>query len=108
MICIQLPVERGLGEVSFAIVEENVAASSKGVNDQIEVAVAIDVGEAGAGGIQAGAANPGGGGYIFEMPVAEIAEEMTASTETSEEEIAPSVTVDVARGNTGTVQENLI
>jgi hypothetical protein len=98
----------GGGEAAGAIVEEEGSAMADGIDEEIEVAIAIDVGEGGAGGMEVRKVGTGRGGDIGESGAAEVAINLTATTQTAEEKVHPAVAIDIAGGDAGAVEEDLV
>ena len=61
--------------MTLAVVHENPGAASHRIDQQVQIAVSVNVGEDSACRILASATDPGGIGDILEFPIAEIAEE---------------------------------
>src|SRR3954470_10389144 len=108
MVCIEVAIEGRFGELSLTIIEKNVASTHYRIDNQVEVSVTINIGKARSCYIQVTQMNPGSDRNIFETPVPQVAEEVTVTSKTREEEIAPAIPVDVARRNARAVQENLV
>src|SRR5438270_823273 len=64
---------RPLGEDAVAVVHEERDASAERADEQIEVAVTVDVGEHGTRGMATGQRDAGSGRDVFEVKVAEVA-----------------------------------
>ena len=77
-------------------------------DEQIEIAIAVEIHEHCAGGIDASARNPRGVGDILEFPVAEVSVERVRTVQSTEIEIAPAVAVDITGGHARAVQENVV
>ncbi len=99
---------RGKTEFAFAIVEENVRACANGIDDEVEVAVAIEIDESGASAVDMGEGDAGLSGDVFKFPVAEIAVEHVVSAHAAEIEIAPAIAIHVAGGDAGAVKQDLV
>jgi len=95
-------------EMRFAVIDEDVRSFSHRVNDEIEVAIAIDVGERGPRRIGIGHGDAGRCCDILELPIPEIAIEDIRSVQGTKVEIAPAVTVDIAGGNARSVEQDLV
>ena len=108
MVRIQAAAQWGFSEVPIAIIEKNMAATCDGVDQKVQIAIAVDIGEAGAGDVQAGATDAGGGSYIFEVPIPQIPKEVAVPAKSGEEKITPSIAVNVASRNAGAIEENLV
>src|SRR5882762_1754928 len=83
-------------------------AVADGIDDQIEIAVAIQVGQRSPGGGQTGASHPGLGRDVLELPVAEIPVEGVGPIQCTEVEVAPAIPIDVTSGDPRSVEENLV
>ena len=59
-----------LVKAAFAVVQEHVRSAADGVNDQVQIAVAVNVGKNGAG-VKIGQATPAVGD-VFQLRVAQI------------------------------------
>jgi len=88
-----------LGEVAFAVVEKNRIRTGGREQDEIERAVAVDVGECGAGRVPVTRADARGLGDVLELPIAAIAVERAASLGLGEEDVGQSVAVHIAESN---------
>jgi hypothetical protein len=97
-----------LGELSLAVVAEEAGADAQPVHEKVEVRVAIEVGEHGAGGELSGAGDARLGGDVGEPPVAEIAMERVGGFGTAEVDIAAAIAIDIPEGDTGAVFKDLI
>ena len=91
-----------LGEVAFAVVEEKPGARGDAVHEQVEVAVAVDIREAGAGRDLAGARRIAEGDFL-ELPAAEVPVEPVGRLQAAKIDVGPAVAVDVADRDAGAV-----
>ncbi len=112
----EAPGLRGVGEVAVAVVQvQKVLAAVVGVeggvghlrvvvaghaHEEIEVPVAVDVGESGRAHVL-GNGDPGRGGRLLERAVAAVVEQARGSEGVRHEEVGKPVAVDVARGEAG-------
>ena len=112
----EAPGLRGVGEVAVAVVQvEEVLAAVVGVerrvghlrvvvaghaDEEVEVAVAVHVGERGRAHVL-GHRDAGGGGRLLERAVAAVVEEARGAEGVRHEEVGIPVAVDVARGDAG-------
>src|SRR5690348_4177088 len=83
-------------------------AVAERVYEQVEVAIAIDVGEDRAGGIQEGGFGKCGVGDVFKLPLAEVLVEAAAVVESGEEQVAPPIAIDITGSHAGAVEEDLV
>ena len=90
-----------LGEVALAVVHENRVRPSRREQDQVEIAVAIDVGERGPGRISVAGADAGGCRDVLEPPAAEVAVEGAAAFRAREKHVDEPVAVDIAYRDAG-------
>ena len=63
------PAFQAFGEMPMAIVEEQAGSAAEGIDQQVEVAVAIDIGQDGTGGNLSRTGDASGSRYIFKLPV---------------------------------------
>lgn len=102
----------GSGELEPALAEvaEELDAVAEGGDEQVEVTIAIKVGEGGSGGgpALAGEADAGGIGDIGEAVVPEIAIEAVGAGDGAEVEVAEAVAIDITGGDAGAVHEVLV
>ncbi len=85
----------GVGEVAGAVVEEQAVGAAQGGEQQVEVAVAVDVGEHGAGGEALGGGHAAGGGGLGEAPGALVEVEGVGALDAGEVEVGPAVGVHI-------------
>ena len=83
-------------------------ALAEGIDDQVEVAVTIEINQRAAGRRNIGAGHAGGLGFIGEPPVAQVAIQTASPIEAAKKQIAPAVAIHVTRRHAGAVEENLI
>src|SRR4051794_4606057 len=88
-----------------AFVEEAGVGTAHGSDEQIEFAIAVDVGEDRAGGSLIWAGDAGLVGDVLEFPIAEVFEEDVFAVEIAEINIAEAVAIEIAEGNAGAVEE---
>src|SRR5258708_29226692 len=91
--------------MSLAIVLENSGAASHGIDQQVQVAVAVNVGENRAGRILVSTTDPGGVGDVLKSPIAKIAEEFVVAIEAAEVEVAKAVAIDIPERDPGAAQQ---
>src|SRR5437868_3616345 len=94
--------------MAFAVVEKNICAVAHGVDDQIEIAVAIDIGKGSAGASASTISDAGFLGDVLEFPIPEIAIENVVAVDAAKIKVTPAVAVHIARGDAGTIQEDLV
>src|ERR1041384_6409472 len=82
--------------------------SAEGIDDEIEVAIPVHIGESSACGVEVRAGDPGAFRDLLESPMAEIAIEAIRSVEAAEVKITPAIAIDVAGGDARAVEEDLI
>src|SRR6185312_2091839 len=75
---------------------------------EIEIAVAVDVGERAAGRMPVGRRDAGRRGDVVEPPVASIAVELAPTLGRGEKDIRPAVAVDIAEADAGALAEDAI
>ena len=95
-------------EMAAAVVDENRRAAPDGIHKQIQIAIAVEVGERATGGIEMGQLKPGGVRDVLKPPAPEIPPQRTASAEARKEQVDESVAVDVPGGDAGAVEKNLV
>ena len=86
-----------LGEDAVAVVHEERDASAERADEQIEVAVTVDVGEHGARGMATGQRDAGPGRDVFEAGVAQVAVQGVRALVAREVDIGEAVAVHVAQ-----------
>jgi hypothetical protein len=94
-----------VGETTPAVVLEHSSAAPERVHEEIQVAVAIDIGKGRPGRVLSLAGHTGGMGDVLEAPVAQIAVKRVARIETAEVEIAPAIAIDIPGGDAGATEE---
>ena len=97
-----------LREVALAVVQEDRVRPARREQDQIEVAVAVDVGERGTGRVAVARADAGRLRDVLELPAAEIPVERAAALRAAEKDVDEPVAVDVAERDAGALPENAI
>ena len=95
-------------EARLAIVEKNMGALAHGIDDQIEIAVAVEVGQQRAARIHSRAANASAGGNVFKAPVAEVAVERVVTFKPAKINITEPVAIHVSSSYSATVEQNLV
>ena len=88
---------RPLGEDAVAVVHEERDASGERADEQIEVAVTVDVGEHGARGMATGQRDAGSGRDVFEVKVAEVAVQGVRALVARQVDVGKAVAVHVAQ-----------
>ena len=83
------------GEMAFAVVEKNICAVAHGVDDQIQIAVAVDVGKGRAGASASMISDAGCLGDALEFPIPEIAIENVVAVDAAEIKVAPAIAVHI-------------
>ena len=102
------PCHGGIGEVAASIVQETRNATPDGCDEQVQIAVAIEIDQGGSGGIEVRAIDAGLGRNLLEPPLAEVSIESIGTIETAQIEIATTVAIDVTGGDSGAVEEDVI
>jgi len=74
----------------------------------VQIAIAINIRKGATTRIQISATDAGLQGDVFEMPIAQIAEQLVAASQTAKVKIAPTVAIDIARRDTRAIQQNLV
>ena len=92
-----------LGEPAPAVVQEQSRAGGDAVDQQVGVAVAVDIGEHRAGGELPGTTDPGRIGDVGELPAAEIPVQPICSLQIGEVEVAQAVAIHVGGGDSGPI-----
>ena len=82
--------------------------TTDGIDNQVQIAIAIQVGKRGAGRVQTVAGDAGRLSDIRKLPVAQIVIECAGTAQVTEEQIAQAVAIDVSRRNARAVEKNLI
>ena len=88
---------RPLGEDAVAVVHEERDASGERADEQIEVAVTVDVGEHGTRGMATGQRDAGSGRDVFEVKVAEVAVQGVRALVARQVDVGEAVAVHVAQ-----------
>src|SRR5207253_9987149 len=96
---------RPLGEHAVAVVHEERDASAERADEQIEVAVTVDVGEHGARGMATGQRDAGPGRDVFEAGVAEVAVQGVRALVAREVDVGEAVAVHVAQRDTAALRQ---
>jgi hypothetical protein len=99
---------RDPSEASVTVIGEDVSALTDAVHDEIEVSVAIEVGERGTGGAHPLARHAGRGGHILEPPAAQVAVEHVGIIDAAKVNVAKPVSIDVTQSHAGPVQVDLV
>src|SRR5437667_692697 len=95
--------------MSIAAVLENSSAASHRVDQKVQIAIPVNVGQDGACRNLAAATNAGRVRDIFKLPVAEIAVEfVAAAVEATKIDITEAVAIHIPQGNTRAVQQILV
>ena len=94
--------------MSPAVVQKKSRAAAEAVHQQIQIAIAIDVREHGAGGRLIGAGDARFRGDLHKLPVAEVAIKRVGAVQAAKVEIAQAVAVHVPGSDAGAVQINLV
>ena len=94
--------------MAFAIVAEDARSTADRIDNQIQGAVAVEVGERGPGRVQVVAGHAGARGDVLKLPIAQVAIKRAGAADVAEEEIAPAVAIHVSRRHAGAVEQNLI
>ena len=81
------------------IIEEEEGPAANRVDEQVKVAVAVDIGKSRSGRIGTLASNASPGGDILKLPVTQIAIENIRAVQSAKIKVAPSVSVHVASGH---------
>ena len=82
--------------------------AANGIDHEIQVAIAVDVGERSPGRIQIRAIHSRCFGDILEFPIAQVAVKLALRTQATEEEITPTISIDITCRDAGTVEQNLV
>ena len=99
---------RHLGETSLAVIREHPRAVAHGVDDEIKIAIPIEIHHRGTGRRQAFARDARLSGHVHELPVAEISIERVRAGEPAEIDIAQPVAIHIARRDPGSIEQNLV
>jgi hypothetical protein len=91
-----------------SIVQEQVGSLADRADEQVEVAIAIDVGEHRAGGIQIRTSHARTIGDVREAPVAQVSVKHVGAIQATEIQIHHSVSVHVAGGHTRSIEQDLV
>src|SRR6266571_7179055 len=77
-------------------------------NQQVQPAVAVDVGEHGSATNVIGGVNPCLEGYVLESPIPEVPVEGVASLQTAQEDVGMAVAVEIADGHAAAVLQDAV
>src|SRR5712664_221446 len=94
--------------MSVAVIYENVGSAAQRIDDHIQVAIAVDVGEYRPRGIQLRASHPGGGGNVLEFPISQIAVEHVRPIQSAEVKITQTVAIHITGGHARAIEKNRI
>ena len=94
-----------VAEMSFPVTQPQFDGTAEGSHDEIEVAIAVHVGECRARGRQPREIQPARGGHVCEVHAAIVVVERRRPLDRREKNVRSPIAVDVARGNAGTGQE---
>jgi hypothetical protein len=97
-----------LVEMALTVIQEKTGAGANPVNQQVEITVAIDVGENRPRGILAKASDSRLLSDVLEPPSTQIPVEPVAAFESAEIEVTPAISIHVATRDTRTIQADLI
>ncbi len=95
-------------EFAMAIVLETEHALPCRGDEQIQETVTIEIGEDGAAIIFIGEDQTGFTCDVFELPVAEIPEKGVRGIETTEENVAQTIVIEITDGDTGTIIKHAV
>ena len=98
----------GFGEAAFAVVNENVRAAAEGIDDEVQIAVAIQIDQRGAGGRQIRTGHACRLSNVLKFPMAQVAVEAVPTVEAAKIQVAPTIPVDVPRRDARAVEQDLI
>ena len=98
----------GRGKLSLAVIEKDVGPASDGIDDQVEIPIAVDVHQGRSGRVEVRTGHTGLGGHIFEFPVAQVAIEDVVVVQPAKVEVHQAVAVHVPGRHTAPVQINLV
>src|SRR5436309_2968533 len=94
--------------MSATIVKKQPGAAANRIHEQVQVAVAIHVGEHRPRGELVGTSDACLCRNIFKLPIPEIAIEYIRPFKAAEINIAPAVPIDVAKGETGAIFQHAV
>ena len=97
-----------VGELAVAVVSKKPVRLPHGRDEQVEIAVSIDIRKRRPTGKLGGTRRAGGGGGVLKLPVAKVAVHHVAAIEPTEVNVATPVIVIVAQRHTGTVEKVLV
>jgi hypothetical protein len=84
-------------KMALAVIKKSAHTLAHGTNQQIQVTIAVQVGQNGAGGILPWASHAGGFCYILELPPTAVSKEFVWTIQPAEVEITPAVPIDISR-----------
>ena len=95
-------------EHSIAVVQEERVWSPQCRHQEIQITVAIDVGEGGPGGEAIRGRHTRQLGYVFEPPAAEVSVQHVGTIQTGEIDVYEPITVYIPQCDTRSVEEKLV
>ena len=98
-------VLRPLGEAAVSVVEEQRDPAAERADEQIEVAVPVDVGEDGARRVAAGHRDAGPGGNVFEVKVAQVAVQGVRALVAGQVDVGEAVAVHVPQRDSAALRQ---
>src|SRR5207253_315830 len=105
---IQARVALGFREMAFPIVEKNMGSTGDRIHNQIQISVAINIAKERARDIEVRAVHPARERALLESPIPQVPKQLAAPGIPAEEQVAPTVTVNIAARDPRPVQQNLI
>ena len=91
-----------LGKFGTTVIEEQPGSACDSIDDEIEVIIAVDVGECSARGSLIGTGNAGCVCDRLESPIAEVAIEFITIVQAAEVKVAPAISINITGGDAGT------
>jgi hypothetical protein len=95
-------------ELAFADIFEQPHSAAHGTHEQIKLAVTVNVGKRGAGGMLALTRDAGLARDIFKPPVAQIAKQNVRTFDPAEIQIAKPIAIEISRRDARSVFEDSI
>src|SRR6266404_2088054 len=94
--------------MTFTVVEEGTCAAPNGIDEQVQVAIAIEVRQHSAGRVLVWASDAGRLRDILEFPIPKISIEHIGTLDSTKINVTPPVAIDITERDTGTIFEDAV
>src|SRR5436309_9281994 len=85
--------------MAIPIIKKQARPAAEGIDEEVQIAIAIDISKSSARTVLAFHEDTGTGSYVFKAPVAEVAIEGAMGSHAAEKKIAPAIAIHISRGN---------